>query len=100
MAQQKLYAGVKLRDIRTKHGLTQKLFAEQLGVSLSYLNQMENNNRPLATGVVLALASEFDYDVRGLTMGESERMVTDIREALADPVFPDHVPLPDLKLIS
>jgi len=100
MAQQKLYAGVKLRDIRTKHGLTQKLFAERLGVSLSYLNQMENNNRPLATGVVLALASEFGYDVRGLSMGEAERMVTDIREALADPVFPDQVPLPDLQLIS
>ncbi|MCF6443923.1 short-chain fatty acyl-CoA regulator family protein [Nereida sp. MMG025] len=101
MAQQKLYAGVKLRELRTKAGLTQKLFADRLGVSLSYLNQMENNNRPLATGVVLALASEFGYDVRELSIGDSERMVTDLREVLADPVFAkDSVPLADLQLVS
>lgn len=101
MAHQKLYAGVKLRELRTKAGLTQKLFADRLGVSLSYLNQMENNNRPLATGVVLALASEFGYDVRELSIGDSERMVTDMREALADPVFAkDSVSLADLQLVS
>ncbi|HHI71794.1 MAG TPA: XRE family transcriptional regulator, partial [Rhodobacteraceae bacterium] len=46
MATQKLYAGVKLREVRTGLNLTQKAFAEKLGVSLPYLNQMENNNRP------------------------------------------------------
>ncbi len=48
MATQKLYAGAKLRDMRTRMGLTQKDFAAKLGVSLPYLNQMENNNRPSA----------------------------------------------------
>ena len=47
MATQKLYAGVKLREARQKLGLTQRSFAEKLGVSLPYLNQMENNHRPL-----------------------------------------------------
>ncbi len=32
MATQKLYAGVKLRETRTRLGLTQKAFAEKLGV--------------------------------------------------------------------
>ena len=59
MANQKLYAGVKLRETRTRLGLTQKDFATKLGVSLPYLNQMENNNRPVSTTVVLALAQEF-----------------------------------------
>lgn len=44
MAQQKLYAGAKLREIRNQIGLTQKDFAVRLGVSLPYLNQMENNH--------------------------------------------------------
>lgn len=44
MAIQKLYAGVKLRETRTRAGLTQKDFAARLGVSLPYLNQMENKN--------------------------------------------------------
>jgi transcriptional regulator with XRE-family HTH domain len=56
MAMQKLYAGTTLREVRGRFGLTQKAFAEKLGVSLPYLNQMENNHRPVSTGVVLALA--------------------------------------------
>ncbi|HSF64456.1 MAG TPA: helix-turn-helix transcriptional regulator, partial [Paracoccaceae bacterium] len=47
MATQKVYAGMKLRELRARLGLTQKVFAERLGVSLPYLNQMENNHRPV-----------------------------------------------------
>lgn len=101
MATQKLYAGTKLRETRTRLGLTQKVFAKKLGVSLPYLNQMENNNRPVSTGVVLALAQEFGFDVTELSTGDAERIVTDMREALADPVFGDTAPpLADLRLAA
>ena len=101
MAVQKLYAGAKLREIRTRLQLTQKEFAARLGVSLPYLNQMENNNRPVSTAVVLALAREFGTDVTELSTGDSERMVTDLREALADPVFPAPAPTQaDLRLVA
>jgi len=100
MAVKKLYAGVKLRETRNKLGLTQKQFAEALSVSLPYLNQMENNNRPVSTSVVLALASEFDFDVTELSSGDAERMVVDMREVLADPVFTDTPQLADLQLTA
>ncbi|MFY9211517.1 MAG: short-chain fatty acyl-CoA regulator family protein [Aestuariivita sp.] len=101
MATQKLYAGAKLREIRTRMGLTQKAFAEKLGVSLPYLNQMENNNRPVSTTVVLSLAQEFGVDVTELSTGGSERLVSDMREALSDPVFADDMPpLADLRLTA
>lgn len=101
MANQKLYAGVKLRETRLRLGITQKEFAAKLGVSLPYLNQMENNRRPVSTGVVLALAQEFGFDVTELTTGDSERLVADMREALADPVFGDTAPpLADLRLTA
>lgn len=101
MAQQKLYAGAKLREIRGRLGLTQKTFAAKLGVSLPYLNQMENNNRPVSTTVVLALAREFGQDVTELGHSDAERLVTDMREALADPVFSDVAPpLADLRLTA
>lgn len=101
MAPQKLYAGVKLRELRSRLSLTQKEFATKLGVSLPYLNQMENNNRPVSTSVVLALASEFGFDVTELSAGDSERLVSDMREALADPVFTDQPPpLADLRLAA
>ena len=66
MANQKIYAGAKLRELRTRIGLTQKDFAAKLGVSLPYLNQMENNNRPVSTSVVVALTREFGLDVTEL----------------------------------
>lgn len=101
MATQKLYAGAKLREIRTRLSLTQKDFATKLGVSLPYLNQMEKNNRPVSTTVVLALAQEFGLDVTELSTGDSERLVSDMREALADPIFGDNAPpLADLRLTA
>ncbi|MBN2906333.1 MAG: DUF2083 domain-containing protein [Rhodobacteraceae bacterium] len=101
MATRKLYAGVKLRETRTRLGLTQKDFAAKLGVSLPYLNQMENNNRPVSSTVLLALASEFGFDVTELSTGDAERLVSDMREALADPVFADLAPpLADLRLAA
>ncbi|WP_371155028.1 short-chain fatty acyl-CoA regulator family protein [Jannaschia sp. 2305UL9-9] len=100
MATQKLYAGAKLREVRTRIGLTQTEFAARLGVSLPYLNQMENNNRPVSTTVVLALAREFGFDVTELGGGDEARLTSDMREALADPVFGDAVPLADLRLAA
>ena len=101
MATQKLYAGAKLREIRSRLELTQKEFAAKLGVSLPYLNQMENNNRPVSTTVVLALAQEFGLDVTELSTGDSERLVSDMREAMADPVLAEATaPLADLRLTA
>jgi predicted transcriptional regulator/DNA-binding XRE family transcriptional regulator len=101
MAIQKLYAGTTLRELRGRLGLTQKAFAEKLDVSLPYLNQMENNHRPVSTGVVLGLAQEFGFDVAQLSTGDSERLVSDMREALADPVFAAaSPPLADLRLAA
>jgi predicted transcriptional regulator/transcriptional regulator with XRE-family HTH domain len=100
MAARKLYAGVKLRETRTRIGLTQKAFAEKLGVSLPYLNQMENNHRPVSAGVVLALAREFGLDVTELAAGDAERLVSDLREALSDPALAAPPPLADLRLAA
>ena len=101
MATRKLYAGAKLREVRARLGLTQKDFAAKLGVSLPYLNQMENNNRPVSTTVLLALAQEFGFDVTELGQGDAERLVSDMHEALADPVFGDSTPpLADLRLTA
>ncbi|MGR3323153.1 MAG: helix-turn-helix domain-containing protein [Pseudooceanicola sp.] len=98
---QKLYAGAKLRETRLRIGLTQKEFAAKLGVSLPYLNQMENNNRPVSTTVVLALANEFGFDVTELSTGDSERLVSDMKEAMADPVLADVAPpMADLRLTA
>ncbi|MFZ8878983.1 MAG: helix-turn-helix domain-containing protein [Paracoccaceae bacterium] len=101
MANRKLYSGAKLRDMRQRLGLTQKDFASKLGVSLPYLNQMENNNRPLSGTVILALAQEFGFDVTELSSRENERLFSDMREAFSDPIFGDTPPqLADMRLTA
>ncbi len=101
MANTKLYAGVSLREIRHEFQLTQKQFSERLSISLPYLSQMENNHRPIATSVVLALARDFNFDVSKLADGDTSRIVADMKEALADPAFKDaQVNLADLQLTA
>jgi XRE family transcriptional regulator, fatty acid utilization regulator len=87
MATQKLYAGVKLREIRGRLSLTQKAFADKLTVSPALSQPDGKQPPPRLGGGGACLAQEFGLDVTELTVGESERLVTDMREALADPVF-------------
>lgn len=100
MASHKIYAGASLRETRNRHGLTQRVFADRLGVSLPYLSQMENNHRPVSAGVLLRLASEFSVDVGALAAGDADRMVVDLAEALADPLFDDAPTLADMRLAA
>jgi len=101
MAKQKLYAGTKLRELRRKVDLTQREFSERLEVSLPYLNQMENNNRPVSASVILALADVFGFDVTELVTGDNARLVSDMREVAADPIFGDDTPhLADLRMAA
>ncbi len=98
---QKLYAGPRLREARRSANLTQAAFAEALGVSLSYLNQMENNHRPVSAAVVLALHDRFAVALSTLSVGEAARLTADMREALADPVFDGaQPPAADLELAA
>ncbi len=100
MAVHKIYAGASLRETRARHGLTQRVFADRLGVSLPYLSQMENNHRPVSAGVLLRLASEFGVDIGTMAAGDTDRMVIDMAEALADPLFDAAPPLADLRLAA
>lgn len=101
MAAQKIYAGVNLKQVRAQYQLSQKAFANRLGISLPYLSQMENNHRPISTAVILALASEFQFDVTQLSVGEADRVVADMKEALADPIFSElDIALADLQLTA
>lgn len=100
MRAQKLFVGRKIRDIRQQHGMTQAVFAGQLGISTSYLNQLENNQRHITAPVLLALASEFAVDIASLSENDQDRILADLAEAFADPLFAGQNPsAQDLKLI-
>ena len=89
MAERKLFAGHAVRRVRRGAGLTQAAMAEALGVSASYLNLIERNQRPLTATLVLRLAEGFDVDVRGLAASEPGGGADALRRRLADPIFAD-----------
>ena len=101
MAIGKLYIGRKVRELREANRATQGQFAERIGISTSYLNQIENNQRPVSAAVLLALAEKFQIDIAELSSGEGDRLLSALSEALSDPLFETYAPsLQELKLIS
>jgi predicted transcriptional regulator/transcriptional regulator with XRE-family HTH domain len=83
----KLFLGYKLRRLREQKKLSQAALAVLLEVSPSYLNQIENNQRPLTVPVLLRIAKVLDADLANLVEDDESRLVADLREALSDPVF-------------
>ncbi|MCV3736429.1 XRE family transcriptional regulator [Rhizobium sp. TRM96647] len=101
MAIGKLFIGRKVRDLRLASGTTQSQFAERIGISTSYLNQIENNQRPVSAAVLLALADKFRLDIAELSVGENDRLLSALSEALTDPLFETYTPsLQELKLVT
>jgi len=84
---EKIFAGARLRRLRRERGLTQADTADMLGLSPSYLNLLERNQRPLTARVLLAVAAAFDMDVRSLAEGSDRQLITDLEAAAADPAL-------------
>jgi len=84
---EKLFAGARLRRLRRERGMTQAETAQALGVSASYLNLLERNQRPVTARVLLALAERFDVDVRAFANESDHQLLADLQEAAADPAL-------------
>ncbi len=76
--------GGRLRVLREERGLTQSGLAKMLGISPSYLNQIEHNQRPLTVPVLLRLNEVLGLDVQLFAESDDARLVTDLRAALDD----------------
>jgi hypothetical protein len=85
----KLFLGPRLRRLRRDMGLTQTRMAEDLGVSPSYLNYLERNQRPVTAQVLLRLAEAYDIDIRNLSSDQEAADARDLSEVFADPLFRD-----------
>ncbi len=85
MAQLRL--GARVRRLRQDQRLTQVQMAERLGISPSYLNLIEHNQRGLSVQLLLRLAERFGVDLAGFRAEDDGRAVTDLMEVFADPLF-------------
>lgn len=96
----KAFMGVRLKRLREERKLTQQALADVLGISLSYLNQIENNQRPLTVPVLLKLNAAFGMDVQLFSDNDDARLIGELREALADPTVGENIALADLRELA
>lgn len=90
----KLFVGPKVKRLRQARGWKLESCAAMLGVSGSYLSQIEANQRPLTARVLLDLMRVFEVDASALDASDDARLIADLREASADPL--DNAPAPGL----
>ena len=96
----KAFMGVRLKRLREERQLTQQALASVIGISLSYLNQLENNQRPLTLPVVLKLNAAFGVDVQLFSDDDEARLIADLRETLSDPLLGETISTAELRELA
>ncbi|MEO1918618.1 MAG: short-chain fatty acyl-CoA regulator family protein [Paracoccaceae bacterium] len=80
--------GTRIRQHRTRVGLSQTALARQIGISTSYLNLIEHNKRGIAGKVLLKIARELGVPQANLTEGADSELTEALIEAASH--LPDH----------
>ncbi|OUS04124.1 hypothetical protein A9Q96_14260 [Rhodobacterales bacterium 52_120_T64] len=73
--------GTRIRQQRTRAGLSQTALARQTGISTSYLNLIEHNKRGIAGKILLSIARELGVPPSSLTEGADSELTTTLLEA-------------------
>ena len=72
--------------------ILQTSMAERLGVSVSYLNLVEHDRRPISANLLIRLAQFTDLDLKSLGEGEDSTLAAILMEVFGDPVFEGNIP--------
>ena len=95
----KTFLGVKLKTLREQRGLTQAALAQALKLSPSYVNQLENNERPLSVAVLLRLQSALGVDLQFFSEDDEARLFAQLHEIVAETPVPGGVPESELRTL-
>ncbi|MGC8523577.1 MAG: helix-turn-helix domain-containing protein [Acidibrevibacterium sp.] len=79
--------GRTIRRLRQEHGLTQQALAARLGISASYLNLIEHDQRSVTAGLLLKLAEIFRVELAELSGAQERQLEVGLREVFADPLL-------------
>lgn len=95
---QKTFIGPHLRRLRLERGETQGAMAKVLGISPSYVNLLENNERSVSVQVLLRVFEAYGVDWRDIAEEDGTAQLADLRAVIQDPLFAQNRPdLPQLR---
>src|SRR5277367_247611 len=88
----KMFSGARLRRLRNERvRLTQAALAQALDLSTSYVNQLENDQRPITVPVLLALTERFDLQAHYFSSDTDARLVADLSDVFTATAVDDAV---------
>ena len=83
----KAMLGHKVRRFRQDQGLSQTEMAAQIGISPSYLNLIEHNQRPVTVPLLFKLGNAFEIDLKEFAEDDDQRLAAGLSEVFGDPLF-------------
>ncbi len=93
--------GRTVRRLRTEQNLSQQALAARLGISPSYLNLIEHDQRNVTASLVIKLAEMLRVDLAALSGAQERELETGLREAFSDPLLgADAIPDAELESVA
>lgn len=83
----KAMLGHKVRRFRMDTGLSQTEMAAQIGISPSYLNLIEHNQRPVTVPLLFKLGQTFEIDLKAFAEDDDQRLAAGLSEVFGDTLF-------------
>ena len=84
---QRIFAGQSVRALRERHGMKQAEMASALSISVSYLSQIENDDRPLTAPILATLTRRFGMAREEIGGESSDARAEALLQAASDPIF-------------
>ncbi|HTI01381.1 MAG TPA: short-chain fatty acyl-CoA regulator family protein [Acidisoma sp.] len=91
--------GRTLRRLRMERSLSQQALAGQLGISASYLNLIEHDQRKITASLLLRLAELLAVDLAALSGREERQLELGLREVFADALLGAE-PVPEAEIAA
>jgi predicted transcriptional regulator/transcriptional regulator with XRE-family HTH domain len=93
--------GRTIRRLRTERNQSQQALANRLGISASYLNLIEHDQRTLSGALLIKLGEALNLDLAELSGTQERRLEIGLHEAFSDPLLgADAVPEEEIAALA
>ena len=93
--------GRTVRRLRLERNLSQQALANRLGISASYLNLIEHDQRAVSGSLLIKLAETLHLDLAALSGAEERKLEVGLREVFCDPLLgADAVPQAEITALA
>lgn len=64
--------GLRLKELRQKHSMTQEQLSDKLNISVSMMSKIETGNKGVSIDLLIEIAELFDVSLEYILLGEGQ----------------------------